>query len=75
MLAMWEEKGINLFQSPRPVVVKCVENRGFVKYLETPSARVEKRTWVKATKESGRLYNQHLGYVDLKTRDEMAQDL
>lgn len=76
MLDMWEEKGINPFQSPRPVVVvKCVENWGFVMCLETPSARVKKRTLVKAIKESGRSYNLHLGYTDLKTGDKMAQHL
>lgn len=66
---MWEEKGIHLYQSPIPVVVKCVENRGLAMYLETPSARVKKRILVKAIKESGRSYNLHLGYVDLKTGD------
>lgn len=66
---MWEEKGINLFQSPRSVVEKYVENGGLVMYLETPSARVRKRTLVKAIIESGRSYNLHLGYVDLKTGD------
>lgn len=70
MLDMWEEKGINLFQSPRSVVVvENVENGGLVMHLETPSARVRKRTLVKAIIESGRSYNLYLDYVDLKTGD------
>lgn len=39
-------KGINLFQIPRPAIVKCVENRGSVMYLEIPSSRAKKRTFL-----------------------------